>query len=141
MKRIAMLLLSLVAFGMAWAGHQKTVQGMVVNLGVVPAAKLAPFPAETGHGASLPRGSQHLLVSLSDSKSGAHVEDAKVTVQVTDPKGGVQKKDLVLSRTAGIPDYSEIYMFGWSGKYRIRVTIEPRQGKPIRADFVWTHTV
>jgi hypothetical protein len=141
MKRIAVLLLSVLAFGTAWAGHQKVVQGMVVNLGIVPATKLEPFSAEKGHGANLPGGSQHLLVSVSDAKSGVHVADAKVTVEVTDPKGAVQKKELVLGRTAGIPDYSEIFIFGWSGKYRVRVTIEPRQGKPIRADFVWTHTV
>jgi hypothetical protein len=53
----------------------------------------------------------------------------------------VQKKDPVLGRTGDFPDYSELFMFGWSGKYRIRVTVQPKEGKAFRADFAWTHAV
>jgi hypothetical protein len=136
------LLLCVLASGAAWADHQKVAQGLVINLGIVPAAKLAQFPVEAAtHGGRLPGGAQHLLVSLSDGKSGAHVQAAKVTVELRDPKGAVQKKDLVLGRTGEIPDYSEIFIFGWSGKYRVRVTVEPKDGKPFRADFTWSHQV
>lgn len=44
--------------------------------------------------------------------------------------------------TAGVPDYSEVFVFGNSGKYRIRVTIElPGIKKPLSADFAWTLTI
>ena len=141
LRRIALLMLCFLAIGAAWADHQKVLRGVVINLGIVPATKLAAFPAEGAHGTSLPGGSQHLLVSLSDAKSGRHLEAAKVSVQVTDPKGAVQRKDLILGRTGDIPDYSEIFMFGWSGKYQIRVTVQPKDGKPMRADFAWSHVV
>jgi hypothetical protein len=141
MKRVALILLAVLAFSTAWAQHQKVVRGVAINLAVVSAAELKPFPEESGHDGRLPSGSHHVMVSLSDAKSGAHIEAAKVFVELKDPKGNMQKKDLVLGRTANIPDYSEIFIFGYSGEYRIRVTVQPKQGKPIRAAFVWKHYV
>jgi hypothetical protein len=81
-------------------------------------------------------------VSLSDAKTGAQVADANVSVEIKDPKGNVQKKSLKNGSTAGVADYSEIFAFGWSGKYRIRVTVQPREAKrALRTDFVWTHVI
>lgn len=133
----------LLAMPRAWAEHQKAIDGMVINIGVVPASKAAKFPSETEkHGATYTSGAQHILVSLSDAKTGGHIADARVTLDLRDPKGKSQKKLLVAGSTAGIPDYSEIFDFGWSGQYRIRVTIERQSGKrPVTANLKWQHVV
>ena len=116
---------------------------MVIDIGVVPASQAATFAGEAEkHGPRHPSGAQHLLVSLSDAKTGAHVTDARVAVEVRDPKGKVQKKDLKPGSTSGAADYSEIFGFGWSGQYRIRVTIQPSDAKKaLRTDFTWTHVI
>jgi len=126
-----------------WAQHQKIVGGMVVNIGVVPASQAMGLAGEAEtHGTRHPSGSQHLLVSLSDAKTGAQVADANVSVEIKDPKGNVQKKSLKNGSTAGVADYSEIFGFGWSGKYRIRVTIQPAGAKKVlTTDFIWTHVI
>ena len=129
------------AFGPAAAQHEQVADSIVVRLGIVPAATLGQFPGEAMHASALPSGSQHVLIALADVRNGTPVEAGKVVVRVTDPKGAAQSKQLVASRTVGIPDYSETFTFGWSGRYRIHVTVEPKAGKAVDADFVWMHVV
>lgn len=142
-RPLAILAAMLLAMPSAWAEHQKAVAGMVINIGVVPASKAAAFPLEAEkHKATHPDGAQHVLVSLSDAKTGDHIGNARVTLDLRDPKGKSQKKLLVVGSTAGIPDYSEIFNFGWSGQYRIRVTIERQDAKrPVTADLKWQHAI
>ena len=142
-RAVGILAVLLLAIPPAWAQHQKIVGGMVVNIGVVPASQVVGLAGEAEtHGSTHSSGSQHLLVSLSDAKSGAQVADAKVSVEIKDPKGNVQKKSLKNGNTNGAADYSEIFGFGWSGNYRIRVIIQPGGSKKaLRTDFVWTHVI
>ena len=130
----------MISFGTASAGHQKVVGGVVINLGVVPAEKLKQFPSESGHDNRYPGGSQHLLISLSDGKSGAHFETAKVSVRVTDPKGGVQAR---ISSSDVRQAFLITARFSCSAgpANRIRVTVHLGERKPIRADLVWSHEV
>ncbi len=139
----AVLAVALLAIPPVWADHQKAVGGMLMNVGVVPASKAAAFPGEAEkHGAKYPSGVQHVLVSLSDAKTGAHIGDARVTLEVKNPRGRVEKKQLVLASTAGMPDYSGIFEFGYSGVYRLRVTVELKGAKrPVTADLKWTHVI
>jgi len=133
----------LLAMPPAWADHQKMIGTLIINVGVVPAVKAAGFAGEAEkHGATHPSGAHHVLVSLSNAAPGGHVAAATVLVEIRDPKGKTQRKVLALGGTAGIPDYSEVFVFGWSGKYRIRVIVE-RKGasKPLKVDFTWTHAV
>ena len=82
------------------------------------------------------------MVSLSDAKQATHIADAQVTVEIRDPKGNVEKKTLVPAMTAGTPDYSGIFYFGYSGKYAIHVVVVQKDSKkPVKADFAWTHVV
>ena len=123
----------------SWASRQQTVGGLVINIGVVPAKDLSRFPPEAAHGSTFPTGTQHLVVSLSDAKTGQHVEAEKVSARIRDPKGKVQEKDLALGYTAGFPDYSNVFMFGYSGKYPIELTVRPKEGRPVQANFVVEH--
>ena len=130
----------LLAASAAIASHQKTVNGLIVNIGIVPARQALAFPAESAsHAKEPPSGAKHLVVSISDAKTGKHIEDAQVSVEIRDPKGTVHRKQLIRTETADRADYSEMLVLGWSGSYRIRIQVERPGSKPVRADFVWTN--
>ena len=138
---------SLVAMALAWtpaaAQQVKTVAGVVVNIGLVPAeVALRADGHRDAHPLHPPAGSQHLLVTLDDEKSHKRIGDAEVTVEVTDPHGHVEKKALLHTQAGGLADYSDLFVFGWSGEYALRVLITPRPGaKPIEARFTVHHSV
>jgi hypothetical protein len=131
----AMFAAALVALPAA-AQHRKTVGGIVVNMGMVSALDAEHVDAQHGvhkggHGA----GMEHLLVSLA-TPSGARVADADVVILVKNPRGIVQKKTALAMVTAGFPDYSEVFDFGWSGTYLVRVLIKRKAAsKPMEAVF------
>ncbi len=132
---------------LAWtpvaAQQGTTVAGFIVNLGIVPAAvALRDGGHREAHPAHPPGGSQHLLITLDDEKSGKRISDAEVVIEVTDPHGRVERKPLLHTQAGGLPDYSELFVFGWSGEYSIRVIITPRPGaKPIETVFTVRYTV
>ena len=140
-----MLVLLAAAF-VACAAHaqqRETVGGYVVNFGIVPAeVALGVAGHREAHPANFPPGSQHLLITIDDAKSGKRVGDAEVVMEVTDPKGHVVRKPLLHTSGGGLPDYSELFEFGWSGRYVIRAIITPKPGaKPVVARFTVDHVV
>ena len=150
MRRLAQsprfLVASFLALALAWtpaAAQQKTVAGLIVSLGIVPAAvALRADGHRDAHPTNPPSGSQHLLITLDEEKTGKRIGDAEVAIEVTDPHGRVVKKPLLHTQAGGLADYSELFVFGWSGEYSIRVIITPRPGaKPIETRFTVTHAV
>lgn len=127
----------------AFAQQSKTVSGMSINFGIMSAeAALRADGHRDAHPSRFPPGSQHLLVTLDDASTGKRIGDAEVAIEVTDPKGRVEKKPLLHTQAGGLPDYSELFEFGWSGEYKVRVIITPRPGaKPIEAEFIVTHKI
>jgi len=121
----------------AAAQQMKTVGGVVVNIGIISA--IAAEHADAQHGAHTGghgSGMEHVVVSLAEEKSGARIGDAEVTIEVKNPKGSVQKKPALPMVTAGFPDYSEVFDFGWSGSYVVRVSVKRKAAaKPIQAVF------
>lgn len=136
---VASMLLATVA----GAQQTMTVDGLVVSLGIVPAdVALRAEGHRESHPPKPPGGSQHILVTLDDSKTGKRISDADVVVTVTDPRGQVLTKPLLHTQAGGLADYSELFVFGWSGHYSIRVVITRGSGaKPIEARFTVTHEV
>jgi hypothetical protein len=131
----AALCAALVAAPVA-AQQMKTVGGVVVNIGIISA--IAAEHADTQHGVHKGghgSGMEHVVVSLAEEKSGARIGDADVTIEVKTPKGSVQKKPALPMVTAGYPDYSEVFDFGWSGSYVVRVSVKRKAAKPIEAVF------
>jgi hypothetical protein len=119
------------------AQQMKTVGGMVVNIGIVNAIMAEHADAQHGvHKGGHGSGVEHIVVALAEEKGGARIGDAEVTIEVKNPKGATQKKPLMSMVTAGYPDYSEVFDFGWSGKYTVRVLIK-RNGTatPVVASF------
>ena len=136
-----------VLLAFAWipaaAQQSRTVGGFVVNFGIVPAAvALRADGHRDAHPEHPPSGSQHLLITLDEEKSGRRVGDAEVVIEVTDPHGHVEKKAMLHTQGGGFPDYSELFVFGWSGEYLIRVIITPSPGgKPVETRFTVNHTI
>ena len=127
----------------AIAQESKTVSGMVINFGIMSAEQALRVDGHRDqHPAHPPSGSQHLLITLDDAKSGKRISDAEVAIEVTDPHHRVEKKPLLHTQGGGLPDYSELFVFGWSGKYSIRVIITAQPGaKPVETTFVVHHRV
>jgi hypothetical protein len=121
----------------ATAQQMKTVEGVVINIGIIGAIEAEHTDAQHGvHKGGHGSGMQHITVVLSEEKGGARISDAEVTIEVRDPKGVVQKKPAMAMVTAGFPDYSEVFAFGWSGDYRVTVLIKRKDAaKPVQARF------
>lgn len=121
----------------ASAQQMKKVKGIVVNIGIVNALSAEHVDAQHGvHKGAHGSGAEHIIVSLAEEKGGARIADAEVSIEVKDPKGKLQKKPLMAMITSGFPDYSEVFHFGWSGKYNLRVSIKRKgMAKPVEAAF------
>lgn len=138
------LLLAIVFASTAAAAQQvKSVAGVVVNFGIMPAeVALRTDGHRDMHPPHPPSGSQHLLVTLADEKTQARIGDAAVSIEVTDPRGRIETKPLLHTQAGGLPDYSELFVFGWSGEYKIRVIITLNSGaKPIETRFTVHHSI
>jgi hypothetical protein len=135
----AVLALSAIA---AFGQQSKSVDGVVVQLGLMPAERAVHAEGHRdAHPATFPSGSQHVLVTLADAKSGKPIADADVVVEVVNPKGGVEKKALLHTSAAGMPDYSELFVFGWSGSYSLRVSATRAKMKPLKTTFTVHHSL
>lgn len=151
MRRFApspcLLIASLLAIALVWipaaAQQSRTVAGFIVNFGIVPAeVALRADGHRDAHPTQPPGGSQHLLITIDDEKDRKRIGDAEVVIEVTDPHGRVRKKPLLHTQAGGLADYSELFIFGWSGEYSIRAIITPRPGaKPIEARFTVNHMI
>jgi len=146
-RRLCVIAAGLLAMAAAWtpaaAQQSKTVAGLVVNFGIMPSElALRADGHRDAHPAHPPAGSQHLLITLDEEKTGKRVGDAEVVIEVTDPHRHMEKKPLLHTQAGGLPDYSELFEFGWSGEYSIRVIITPRpDAKAIEARFTVKHKI
>jgi len=131
------------ACGLAAAQQTQTVDGVVVNLGIVPAeVALRAEGHRESHPANPPHGSQHLLITLDDAKTNRRIGDAEVIVDVTDPRGHVEKKPMLHTQSRGLADYSELFMFGWSGDYDIRAVVtQPAPRPSFTVRFTYHHEI
>jgi hypothetical protein len=140
--KVAVALLSALVSLTGYAQSQKTVNGLVVDIGIVNAIEAEHTDAQHGtHKGGHGSGSQHILISLAEEKSGTRVADAQVSIELRNPKGVVQKKALMPMVTAGYPDYSEVFDFGWSGMYQLRVVILRKGARPVEAAFSINHVI
>jgi hypothetical protein len=146
-RRLCIATAFVLGIALAWtpaaAQQRRIADGIVVNFGIVPAAvALGAQGHSEAHPAHPPSGSQHLLITLDEEKSGKRIGDAEVVVEVTDPHGRVERKPMLHTQAGGLPDYSELYRFGWPGKYTIRVTITRKAAaRPIESVFLVDHTI
>ena len=121
----------------AAAQQVQVVSGLVVNMGITSALDAEHVDAQHGvHKGGHGSGMEHVIVTLAQDEGGARVADADVTIEVRSPKGTVQKKPAMAMVTAGFPDYSEVFDFGWSGTYLVRVMVNRKAAAlPVEAVF------
>jgi hypothetical protein len=50
-------------------------------------------------------------------------------------------KPMLHTQAGGLPDYSELFTFGWSGEYKIRVVVKRPGVAPIETGFTVHHAV
>jgi hypothetical protein len=138
----AAALAMLVAFS-ASAQQAKTVDGLLINFGLMSAERAIHAQGHRdAHPEKFPGGSQHILITLSDEKTAKRIGDADVVVEVVDPKGKAERKALLRTSAAGTPDYSELFVFGWSGNYVVRVSVfQRRDAKPVKTSFSVHHAL
>ena len=123
-----------------WAQQLKTVEGLVINLGLMSAEQAIHAEGHRdAHPSTFPSGSEHVLITLADEKTHRPIGGAEVTVEVLDPKGKAVSKPLLPTSAGGMPDYSELFVFGWSGTYTLRVSVLPKGAKPVKANFTVHH--
>lgn len=123
----------------ATAQYSKVVDGLGINIGVVPVARLLQVDAhETSvHGETLRTASHHVVVGVVDARTGEPIDGARVTLEVEDPRGGLQSSALEAASARGYPDYSALVRFGWAGPYRLRVQVERAGAAPVSTTFSW----
>ena len=142
--RISSLFVVVAALSLpAFAQQEAKVEGLVIDLGIMPAEKAVHALGHSqAHPQTFPSGSQHLLITVAEQKSGRRLGDADVVVEVVDPKGKTATKKLLHTSAAGLPDYSELFVFGWSGSYSVRVNVTPWAGaKPVKVSFTVRHQI
>ena len=140
---LAYVLAAVLVSAPAAAQQAKTVADVTIRFGLVTALEAEHADAQHGtHKGGHGSGMEHLVVTLADARTGKHIGGASVRVEVTDPKGMQQSKMLQGMSAAGYRDYSEVFHFGWSGRYTIRMTIlRPGDAKPLKATFTQTHAL
>jgi hypothetical protein len=139
----ALLGLMLASTTPARAESGKVVSGLIVNFGIIPAeVALQASGHSEAHPAHPPPGSQHLLVTIDDARSDKRMGDADVTIELTGPKGYVERKPLLHTHGGGFPDYSELFVLRTSGKYSARVIIKQApSAPPIETRFDINHVI
>lgn len=121
------------------AEHRKVVDGIAINIGVVPVKQLMRNDAyeRSVHRDPAANATHHIVVGVADSKSGVPIDDAQVTLELVDPRGGTQRSTLARGNAGGFPDYSGLFRFGWSGDYKLRVNVTRAGAAPVTATFAW----
>jgi hypothetical protein len=138
MKGIGVLAIAAMLAAASAAAQERKVDGLVINLGLMPAEKAVHALGHSeAHPGAFPTGSQHVLITLDDAKTHRRIGDATVVVAVRGPKGWSEEKPLLHTQAAGVPDYSELFVFGTSGTYLLRVKITPAHG-PKSTETVFT---
>jgi hypothetical protein len=143
--RVACAFAALILAASPARADEKTVGNLVVNLGLMPAWQAMQVEGHReahSHEFVSHSGSQHLLIVVADKATGKRLGEAQVVVEVIDPKGKAEKKKLARTQAAGQPDYSEVFEFGWSGTYSVRVNVVPSPGaKPVNTRFTVHHVL
>lgn len=144
------LVLSISAVGTAnAAGQGATVDGIDIHYGVMP-AEVVTRPTEKHdpkmHARRLaPAGSHHLVVAVSDAKTGKRIEDANVIATVTPLGMGPTEKRLEPMRINDTVTYGNFFDFpASSAPFKIGVKITSPSipaNKAVAADFEFTPAI
>lgn len=138
---LLLALTSLASRAAVEGGQQKTVDGLAVYLGVLPAEMLLGHPRghpeREMHG-GVPAGANryHVVVALFDAASGKRVTNAKVTVGGASLGMAVSRRKAEPMLINNVITYGAYVTLAGPGPYRIQVEIRhPGASKPIEVEF------
>ncbi|WP_292234760.1 hypothetical protein [Mesorhizobium sp.] len=144
---IGLIVSVLVTGRVAWADENfQAVQGIGVYFGVLPAAIVGGHPEwhveGTMHGGA-PSGAHryHIVVAILDAKTGARIENARVTANVSGlAQVGAQNVALEPMQIAGTVTYGNFVELPGSDRYDIKLDITvPGHRSPVRVNFRYRH--
>ncbi len=126
-------------------GYQKA-DGLAVYLGIVPAAVVRGHPASHAEsrmhgGAGTGRHRQHIVVAIFDDKTGARIENARVSATV-DGLGHVGQQDVKLEpmKIENTITYGAFVDLSGNDRYRIAVEVTvPGRSRPVTMTFSSDH--
>jgi hypothetical protein len=125
----------------------QTVDGMTIDLGVVPAELVRGHATTPGDPNALHRGtppnssSHHIVIALFDAKTGARISDARIRAGVGD-RSYNHAPDIVLEpmEINGSMSYGNFFLIQGAGVWRIHLEIlRPGASRPVEADFAYEH--
>jgi hypothetical protein len=128
--------------------NTQTVDGMIVDLGVLPAELVKGHSTTPGdpnalHGGTPPNSSSHhIVVALFDAKTGARITDARIRAGVGD-RSYNHAPDTVLApmEINGAMSYGAFFLMQGTGVWRIHLEIaRPGAVAPVPADFAYEHS-
>lgn len=123
--------------------NQKSVQGVSIYLGVVPASVVydhdPEHPERKMHGGT-PDSShnEHVMVALFDEQSGERIRSAEVTAEVSRPGLQPIRKELEPMAIAGAMTFGNYFKMAEDGTYRIELIIQ-RKGQADSVGAVFEH--
>ena len=127
------LALSLTAAGHAQGDDlSKTIDGITIYLGIVPAEIVRGHPSQHGESTmhrAVPRGSEfrHIVVALFDAKTGDRITDATVDARVEQVGLAAQNKALDPMQIASTLSYGNYFAMPPSQLYTITLKVKAKR--------------
>ena len=130
--RIAVISIATLLASTAFAddsGQHKVVKGVAIYFGVIPAELIeghpASHPESEMHGGAPPVTEEryHIVIALFDAKTGARINNAKVTASLSSFGFAVGKKTLEPMLIANTISYGNYFKLSGKGTHRIQIEI------------------
>jgi hypothetical protein len=142
---ILWVVVAVISIAAAQSGDQKTVGGISVYLGILPAAMVQGHPkghAEQAMHDGVPRGrdAYHVMAAVFDAANGKRIENANVEARVSPIGLAGVARTLEPMQIAGTVTYGNYFTIQPNEPYRILISIA-RDGetKPITLEFSHEH--
>jgi hypothetical protein len=134
-----------IAAALGQTGSYRSVGGLAVYYGVLPAAMIEGHP--TGHPekemhGGVPTGAHayHLVVAVFDAKSGERIENATIKARVTPLGLATVGRSLQPMTIAGTVTYGNYFEFSGDGRYDITLSVQrPGTSEPVDIEFTYEH--
>jgi hypothetical protein len=125
-------------------GPSQFVDGLEFDYGVVPSETVRQHPSdhpEAGMHGGAPPISYHVTLAISDAKSHARIDDARVTLKLTEPKHGIGVFSMPLEpmTIAGATTYGGYISFPTAARYQLTFEAAHIDGRAhsVKARFVY----
>ena len=124
----------------------QVVDGLTIDIGVVPAALVQGHATDPANPAAMHGGtpsggaSHHLVVALFDTKTGARIADARVRAAVGHRSYDHEPdKPLEPMQIAGTTTYGGFFQMPDGDRWTIHLSIERPGARPVQAQFAYEH--